>query len=48
MYVDREIELFVIGRRYKELVERLGIERINNYLAYIPCVEIDVAAVDDI
>ena len=27
MYVDREIELFVIGRRYKELVERLGIER---------------------
>ena len=47
LYVDRKIELFEIGTRYKELVERLDIERVDNYLAYLPCLETDVAAVDD-
>ena len=47
MCVDREIKLFKVGRRYKELVERLDVERAGNYIEYLPCVETGVAAVVD-
>ena len=46
--VDGEIELFKVGRNYKELVERLGIERVENDVEILPCVEADIAAVDDL
>ena len=36
-----------MGRNYKELAERLGIERVNNYIEILPCVEVDIAAIDD-
>ena len=45
--VDGEIELFKVDRNYKEFVERLGIERVENYIEILPCVEADIAAVDD-
>ena len=47
MGVGGEIELFKVGRNYKELVERLGIERVENYIEILPCVEANIAAVDD-
>ena len=37
LYVDREIELFEISRSYKELIERLKLERVN-YMRYFPVV----------
>ena len=46
-YLDGEIELFKVGRNYKELVERLDVERVDNYLPYLPCVETDIAAVNE-
>ena len=30
-YVDRKIETFKVSRRYKELIERLDVERAGNY-----------------
>ena len=47
LYGDGEIKLFEISRNYKELVERLDIERVDNYIEILPCVETDAAAVDD-
>ena len=44
--VDGEIKLFKVGRNYKELVGRLGIERVEN-IEILPCVKADIAAVDD-
>ena len=46
-YGDRKIELFKVDRNYKELVERLGAERSDNYSKYLPWVEADIAAVGD-
>ena len=45
--VDEEIELFKVGRNYKKLAERLGIEIVDNYTEILPCVEADISAVDD-
>ena len=44
-YFDRKIETFKVSRRYKELIERLDIERVNN-IEYLPC-EIVSGANDD-
>ena len=41
MCVDGEIKVFKSGRSYKELIERLGLEKIN-YMKYLPCeIEMD-------
>ena len=45
--VDRKVELFEIGRRYKELVARLDIERAYNYIEYVPYDVIEAAVDDD-
>ena len=44
-YFDRKIETFKVSRRYKELIERLDIERVSDN-KYLPC-EIVSAANDD-
>ena len=36
MCVDREIELYQLKRNYRELIERLEVEKINN-MKYLPC-----------
>ena len=42
----REREIFKVNRGYKELVERLDIERIDD-IEYLPCDVISTAANDD-
>ena len=44
-YLDGEIELFKVGRNYKELVERLDVERAGNYIEYLLGVESDISTV---
>ena len=44
-YFDRKVEMFKVTRGYKELVERLDIERVDN-IEYLPC-EVIGAANDD-
>ena len=41
LFVDEEIELFMLSRNYEELIERLEVEKINN-MKYLPCkIEMD-------
>ena len=46
--VNWEIKLYKVNRNYREFVERLGIERVDNYSEYVPCIEADIEAVDDV
>ena len=43
----REIEIFKVNRNYKEFVERLGVEMIDNKSKYLPWVEADIAVGED-
>ena len=44
---ERVIEIFKINRKYREFVERLGVERVDNYSEYLPCSEIEITIIVD-
>ena len=44
-YGDRKIELFEVGRNYKELIEKINNERVD-YIKGLPCEVISTAVVD--
>ena len=50
-YIEREnkrvIEIFKVNRKYRELVERLGVEMVNNYNEYLPCSKIEIVITVD-
>ena len=45
-YGDRKIELFEVGRNYKELIEKINNERVD-YIKGLPCEVISTAVVDE-
>ena len=43
----REIEIFKVKRNYREFVERLGVEMVDNNNEYVPCIKAEMAAIVD-
>ena len=50
-YIEREIkrviEIFKINRKYREFVESLGVEMVDDYSEYKPCSKIEIAIIVD-
>ena len=43
----RIIEIFKINRKYREFVDRLGVEMVDDYSEYKPCSEIEITIIID-
>ena len=41
------IEIFKVNRKYRELVERLGVEMVDDYSKYLPCSKIEITIIID-